>query len=424
MKKYTDMSLQERQAEYTAVQVEYEKLKAMGLSLNMARGKPGKAQLDLVTPIFGLLTKPEDFVSDGIDVRNYGEVAGIPAARRLFADILGCKPEQVFVGGNASLQLMYDAVSKAFTNGLLHSEKPWCKLDKVKWICPVPGYDRHFKVTESFGVEMISVPMTADGPDMDQVEALIKDPAVKGMWNVPKYSNPEGVIYSAATIDRLAKMKPAAPDFMLMWDNAYCIHEFDGEFVPFKDILSECEKYGNADMVFEFASTSKVTLPGAGIACFACSEANMEYMTKLIGIQAISFDKMNQLRHVKFLQNKEHTLALMKEHAKILKPKFEMVVSTLEREIAPLGIASWHTPKGGYFVSVNTAPGLAKRTLALAKEAGVVMTSAGATYPYGHDPLDSNIRVAPSLPPVEELEQAMAVFCCCLKLAALEKSKK
>ena len=424
MKKYTDMSLQERQAEYAAVQAEYEKLKAMGLSLNMARGKPSKVQLDLVTPIFGLLTKPEDFVSDGIDVRNYGEVAGIPAARRLFADILGCKPEQVFVGGNASLQLMYDAVSKAFTNGLLHSEKPWCKLDKVKWICPVPGYDRHFKVTESFGVEMISVPMTADGPDMDQVEALIKDPAVKGMWNVPKYSNPEGVIYSAATIDRLAKMKPAAPDFMLMWDNAYCIHEFDGEFVPFKDILSECEKYGNADMVFEFASTSKVTLPGAGIACFACSEANMEYMTKLIGIQAISFDKMNQLRHVKYLQNKEHTLALMKEHAKIMKPKFDMVVETLEREIAPLGIASWHTPKGGYFVSVNTAPGLAKRTLALAKEAGVVMTSAGATYPYGHDPLDSNIRVAPSLPPVEELEQAMAVFCCCLKLAALEKSKK
>ena len=226
------------------------------------------------------------------------------------------------------------------------------------------------------------------------------------------------------SIERIAKMKPAAPDFLLMWDNAYCIHEFDGEFVPFKDILSECEKYGNADMVFEFASTSKVTLPGAGIACFACSEANMEYMTKLIGIQAISFDKMNQLRHVKYLQNKEHTLALMKEHAKIMKPKFDMVVETLEREIKPLGIASWHTPKGGYFVSVNTAPGLAKRTLALAKEAGVVMTSAGATYPYGHDPLDSNIRVAPSLPPVEELEQAMAVFCCCLKLAALEQVYK
>ena len=246
--KYAEMSLAQRQAEYAKVQAEFEQLKAMGLSLNMARGKPGKAQLDLVTPIFGLLTKPEDFVSDGIDVRNYGEVAGIPAARALFADILGCQPDQVFVGGNASLQLMFDAVSKAFTHGLLHSEKPWSKLDKVKWICPVPGYDRHFKVTESFGVEMISVPMTADGPDMDQVEALIKDPAVKGMWNVPKYSNPEGVIYSAETVRRLAAMKPAAPDFMLMWDNAYCIHEFDCDFVEFPDIIGLCAQYGNADM--------------------------------------------------------------------------------------------------------------------------------------------------------------------------------
>ena len=256
MKKYTEMTPQERQAEYAAVKAKFEQLKGMGLSLNMARGKPGKAQLDLVTPIFGLLTKPEDFVSDGIDVRNYGEVAGIPAARRLFADILGCKPEQVFVGGNASLQLMYDAVSKAFTHGLAHSEKPWCKLDKVKWICPVPGYDRHFKVTESFGVEMIAVPMTAEGPDMDKVEELIKDPAVKGMWNVPKYSNPEGVVYSAETVRRLAAMKPAAPDFMLMWDNAYCIHEFDCDFVEFPDIIDLCAQYGNGDMVYEFASTS------------------------------------------------------------------------------------------------------------------------------------------------------------------------
>ena len=334
MKKYTDMSLQERQAEYAAVQVEYEKLKAMGLSLNMARGKPGKAQLDLVTPIFSLLTKPEDFVSDGIDVRNYGEVAGIPAARRLFADILGCKPEQVFVGGNASLQLMYDAVSKAFTNGLLHSEKPWCKLDKVKWICPIPGYDRHFKVTESFGVEMISVPMTADGPDMDQVEALIKDPAVKGMWNVPKYSNPEGVIYSAATIDRLAKMKPAAPDFMLMWDNAYCIHEFDCDYVEFPDIISLCAKYGNADMVYEFASTSKVTFPGAGVGVMASSADNIAYFSKLINIQTIGFDKINQLRHVLFLKDKAHTLALMKQHAAILAPKFHAVLDALDKEIA------------------------------------------------------------------------------------------
>lgn len=421
---YMALSAAEWQQEYDKVSAEYEGWKAKGLKLNMARGKPGKKQLELSNSLLTVLSDPADCIVSGVDARNYGELKGLESARALFAELLGCKVSQVFVGGNASLQLMYDTVSKAYTHGLLHSEKPWCKEESVKWLCPAPGYDRHFKVTESFGFELITIPMTENGPDMDIVENLIKDPSVKGMWNVPKYSNPDGIIYSDETIERIAKMKPAAPDFLLMWDNAYCIHEFDGEFVPFKDILSECEKYGNADMVFEFASTSKITLPGAGIACFACSEANMEYMAKLIGIQAISFDKMNQLRHVKFLQNKEHTLALMKEHAKILKPKFDMVIETLEREIKPLGIASWHTPKGGYFVSVNTAPGLAKRTLALAKEAGVVMTSAGATYPYGHDPLDSNIRVAPSLPPVEELEQAMAVFCCCLKLAALEKSKK
>ena len=421
---YMDLSAAAWQQEYDKVSAEYESWKAKGLKLNMARGKPGKKQLELSNSLLTVLSDPADCVDGGVDARNYGELKGLASARALFAELLGCKDSQVFVGGNASLQLMYDTVSKAYTHGLLHSEKPWCKEGSIKWLCPAPGYDRHFKITESFGFELITIPMTENGPDMDIVENLIKDPSVKGMWNVPKYSNPDGIIYSDETIERIAKMKPAAPDFLLMWDNAYCIHEFDGDFVPFPDILSECEKYGNADMVFEFASTSKVTLPGAGISCFACSEANMDYMTKLIGIQAISFDKMNQLRHVKFLQNKEHTLALMKEHAKILKPKFEMVVSTLEREIAPLGIATWHKPKGGYFVSVNTTPGLAKRTLALAKDAGVVMTSAGATYPYGHDPLDSNIRVAPSLPPVEELEQAMAVFCCCLKLAALEQVYK
>jgi len=424
MTAYKDMTLDQRRAEYAALQTAFADLKAQGLKLDMTRGKPCKDQLDMVSDIFDMLKEPEDYIVDGIDIRNYGALSGLPEAKRLFANLLDCKPKQVFVGGNASLQLMYGVIDCAFIHGRLNSPRPWCKEPVVKWLCPAPGYDRHFKLTESFGFELITIPMTENGPDMDIVENLIKDPSVKGMWNVPKYSNPDGIIYSDETIERIAKMKPAAPDFLLMWDNAYCIHEFDGEFVPFKDILSECEKYGNADMVFEFASTSKVTLPGAGIACFACSEANMEYMTKLIGIQAISFDKMNQLRHVKYLQNKEHTLALMKEHAKIMKPKFDMVIETLEREIAPLGIASWHTPKGGYFVSVNTAPGLAKRTLALAKDAGVVMTSAGATYPYGHDPLDSNIRVAPSLPPVEELEQAMAVFCCCLKLAALEQVYK
>ena len=421
MTAYPKMTAEERKAEYAKVTKEYEDLKARGLKLNMARGKPGKAQLDLVSDIFSLMQKPEDYVSDGIDVRNYGELSGLPAAKRLFAEILGCKPEQVFVGGNASLQLMYDTISKAYTHGLLHSERPWCKEPVVKFLCPSPGYDRHFKVTESFGFELITIPMTDEGPDMDAVEKAIQDPAVKGMWNVPKYSNPDGIIYSAETIRRIASMKPAAPDFLLMWDNAYCIHEFEGDYVEFPDILAECAKYGNADMVFEFASTSKVTLPGAGISCFACSEANMAYMEKLLTVQVISFDKVNQQRHVLYLKDKAHTLELMKKHAAIMGPKFRCVVEALDREIAPLEIASWRRPKGGYFVSLNAMPGTAKRTLALCKEAGVTMTGAGATFPYGKDPQDSNIRIAPSLPPVEELEQAIAVLCVCLKMAALEK---
>ena len=387
MTAYPKMTAEERKAEYAEVTREYEELKARGLNLNMARGKPGKAQLDLVSDIFSLMQKPEDYVSDGVDVRNYGELSGLPAAKRLFAEILGCRPEQVFVGGNASLQLMYDTISKAYTHGLLHSERPWCREPVVKFLCPAPGYDRHFKVTESFGFELVTIPMTDEGPDMDAVEKAIQDPAVKGMWNVPKYSNPDGIIYSAETIRRIASMKPAAPDFLLMWDNAYCIHEFEGDYVEFPDILAECEKYGNADMVFEFASTSKV----------------------------------NQQRHVLYLKDKAHTLELMKKHAAIMGPKFRCVVDALDREIAPLEIASWRRPKGGYFVSLNAMPGTAKRTLALCKEAGVTMTGAGATFPYGKDPQDSNIRIAPSLPPVEELEQAIAVLCVCLKMAALEK---
>ena len=421
MTAYSKMTAEERKAEYAKVSREYEDLKARGLKLNMARGKPGKAQLDLVSDIFSLMQKPEDYVSDGIDVRNYGELSGLPAARRLFAEILGCKPEQVFVGGNASLQLMYDTVSKAYTHGLLHSERPWCKEPVVKFLCPSPGYDRHFKVTESFGFELITIPMTDEGPDMDAVEKAIQDPAVKGMWNVPKYSNPDGIIYSAETIRRIASMKPAAPDFLLMWDNAYCIHEFEGDYVEFPDILAECAKYGNADMVFEFASTSKVTLPGAGISCFACSEANMAYMEKLIGIQVISFDKVNQQRHVLYLKDKAHTLELMKRHAAIMGPKFRCVVDALDREIAPLEIATWRRPKGGYFISLYAMPGTARRTWELCRDAGVTLTGAGATYPYGKDPADSNIRIAPSLPPVEELEQAIAVLCVCLKMSALEK---
>lgn len=421
MTPYAKMTPAERAAEYARVSAEYEAKKSLGLKLNMARGKPGKEQLDLVNGLFDVMKTPEDFVSDGVDVRNYGELKGLASARRLFAEILGCKPEQVFVGGNASLQLMYDTVAKAYTHGLLHSPRPWCKEEKIKWLCPAPGYDRHFQVTESFGFELVTIPMTADGPDMDAVEAAIADPAVKGMWNVPKYSNPDGVIYSAETIRRIASMKPAAPDFLLMWDNAYCIHEFEGEYVDFPDILSECAKYGNADMVFEFASTSKVTLPGAGIACFACSEANMAYMEKLLGVQIISFDKVNQQRHVLYLKDKAHTLALMRRHAGVLGPKFRCVLDALDREIAPLDIASWQRPKGGYFISLNAMPGTARRVWELCRDAGVTLTGAGATFPYGKDPADSNLRIAPSYPPVEELEQAIAVLCVCLKMAALEK---
>ena len=418
---YTSMSKEQLQAEYAAVSKDFEELKGMGLKLDMSRGKPGKAQLDMVSGILSILSNPDDCVVDGVDVRNYGELTGLPCAKRYFAEILGCKSEECFIGGNASLTLMYDTIAKAYTHGLLHSEKPWSKLDTVKFLCPAPGYDRHFKISQSFGMEMITIAMTENGPDMDAVEAAVKDPAVKGMWCVPKYSNPEGVVYSEETIRRIANLKPAAPDFLLMWDNAYCVHEFDGDFVPFPDILSLCREAGNPDMVFEYASTSKITLPGAGISVMATSVDNMKYITGLLGIQTISYDKVNQLRHVLFLKDKAHTLELMKQHAAIMKPKFDAVVSALDKEIAPLGIAQGKRPKGGYFVSVDTMDGLAKRTLALCKEAGVVMTGAGATFPYGIDPRDRNIRIAPSLPPVEELEQAIAVFCTCLKLAALEK---
>ena len=418
---YMALSAAEWQQEYDKVSAEYEGWKAKGLKLNMARGKPSKQQLDLVSGILTALTSAEECVDSGVDARNYGELKGLESARALFADILGCKTSQVFAGGNSSLQLMYDTVSKAYTHGLLHSEKPWCKEESVKWLCPAPGYDRHFKVTESFGFELITIPMTENGPDMDIVENLIKDPSVKGMWNVPKYSNPDGIIYSDETIERIAKMKPAAPDFLLMWDNAYCIHEFDGDYVEFPDILHQCKKYGNYDMVYEFASTSKITFPGDGVACMATSEANLEDFEKWIGIQTISYDKVNQQRHVLYLQNRAHTLKLMKKHAAVMAPKFEAVLSILDREVAPLEIASWSHPKGGYFVSFDAMPGTAKRTLALCKEAGVAMTAAGATFPYGIDPNDSNIRIAPSFPPVEDVEKAIAVFCTCVKMSALEK---
>lgn len=418
---YRNMNSDQRREELARCKTEFDRLKSVGLKLDMSRGKPGKEQLDLVSDILTVLSSPEDCVADGMDVRNYGGLSGLPCAKAYFADLLGCRPEECFVGGNASLALMYDTISKAYTHGLLHSEKPWAKLDQVKFLCPAPGYDRHFRVTESFGAELLTVEMTPDGPNMDQVEELVKDPAVKGIWCVPKYSNPDGIVYSEATIRRFAALKPAAPDFVIMWDNAYCVHEFEGDFVPFPDIISLCREAGNPDMVFEYASTSKITFPGGGISVMASSEANIAYLSKLMGVQIISYDKVNQLRHVRYLKNKEETLRLMKKHAAILGPKFRMVLDTLEREIEPLGIAEWQKPRGGYFVSVNTMDGIAKRTLELCKEAGVIMTAAGATFPYGKDPRDRNIRIAPSLPPVDELRQAMEVFCVSLRLAALEK---
>ena len=421
MKPYAQLTAAEREQELSALCERYQNFQARGLSLNMARGKPGKAQLDLVSDMLTVLTDPADCMDGTVDVRNYGELTGIPSAKRLFADLLGTAPEEILVGGNASLNLMYDLIAKAYTHGLLHSQRPWSKEETVKFLCPSPGYDRHFKISASFGMEMITVPMTAEGPDMDQVEEAVKDPAVKGMWCVPKYSNPEGIVYSDAVVDRIAALRPAAPDFALMWDNAYCVHEIYGEFVPFRDILTLCREQGNADMVYEFASTSKITFPGAGVAVMAASRDNQKYYESLLTFQTISYDKVNQLRHVRYLKDKAGVLALMQRHAAILAPKFTAVLDALRTEIAPLQIATWTEPKGGYFVSVNAMPGTAKRVVALMKEAGVILTGAGATYPYGKDPADSNIRIAPSLPPVEELQQAMEVFCLCLRIAALEK---
>ena len=421
MKPYADYTRSERCAEYAALQEQYDAWKAKGLSLNMARGKPSRTQLDMVSGILTVLQSPEDCFDGALDVRNYGELTGIPSAKRLFAELLGVTPSQVLVGGSASLNLMYDLIAKAWTHGLLHSPRPWSQEPVVRFLCPAPGYDRHFRVSQSFGMELIPIAMTPDGPDMDAVEAAVRDPAVKGIWCVPKYSNPQGIVYSDAVVDRLAALRPAAPDFALMWDNAYCLHEVYGQFVPFRDMLTLCREAGNADMVYEFASTSKITFPGAGVAVMAASEANLKYLSGLLGAQTISYDKVNQLRHVRFLQDKAHVLELMQRHAAILRPKFELVNAKLQEGLDEVGGCSWSNPRGGYFVSFDAPQGCAKRVVTLAKEAGVTMTGAGATYPYKQDPNDSNIRIAPTLPPLEELDEAMDVFTVCVKLAYVEK---
>lgn len=418
---YSCRTKEELLAEQEKLLARYAQLKEEKLKLDMSRGKPSKLQLDLVSDMLTVLTDSQQCMINGVDCRNYGDLAGLPCAREYWADVLGCKPSQTFVGGNASLSLMHDLIVRAYTHGLPDSPRPWCREEKVKFLCPSPGYDRHFRITENLGFELITVPMTPDGPDMDLVETLVQDPTVKGIWCVPKFSNPQGYTYSEETVDRFIHLKPAAPDFVIMWDNAYCVHEFTGEFEPFRDIISACAEAGRPNMPYEFASTSKITFPGAGISVMASSEENIAYHLKLISVQTISYDKVNQLRHVLYLKDRAHTLELMKKHGKIMAPKFEMVLKMLRAQLTNKGIAHWHHPNGGYFVCVAAMPGTAKRTLELCRQAGVIMTEAGATYPYGVDPQDSMIRIAPSLPPVEELEKAMHVFCTSLRLAALEK---
>ena len=405
---------------YAAVKEEFDQWKARGLSLNMARGKPSLEQLELSRGLFTALDF-DDCMDDGVDARNYGELAGMPSAREYWAELLDIHPDQCFVGGSSSLNMMYDFIAKAWSNGLLHSEKPWSQQPGIKFLCPVPGYDRHFRITQSFGIELIPVKTTQAGPDMDQVERLAADPLVKGIWCVPKYSNPDGNIYSDETIRRFAALKPAAPDFVVVWDNAYCVHEIRGDFVPFPDILAMCAQEGSPDLVVEFASSSKITFPGAGMSVMAASAANIEYLCQLASAQMISGDKVNQLRQVKFLKDKAHTLNLMKKHGELLRVRFDAFLKELDEEIKPLDIARWTNPQGGYFISLYTRPGCARRTVELCREAGLVMTDAGAAYPYGNDPEDSHIRIAPSFPPLEDVELAAKLFCVCLKLAALEK---
>lgn len=422
MNAYEQMTKAEREAELKKVRAEFDALCAKKLSLNMARGKPGAHQLDLSTDMLTIVNDPAQCKIDGIDARNYGELAGLPSAKKLFAEILGVTPEQCFIGGSASLQLMYDVIAKAYTHGLRHSPKPWAREDHIKWLCPAPGYDRHFNVTKSFGMELITVPMLDDGPDMDMVEELVaSDDSIKGIWCVPKYSNPQGITYSDETVRRFAALKPAAKDFRIMWDNAYCIHDVTDTPDELLNIMDACKEAGNEDMPILFCSTSKITFPGAGVAAMAASENNMKVFTERYNFEVISYDKLNMLRHVKYFGNYQGVLDHMKKHKEVLQPKFEIVLNALETELAPTATAQWTKPNGGYFVSVDVLPGTAKRVVQLCKEAGVVLTGAGATYPLGKDPKDSNIRIAPSFPPNSELEQAMEIFCICAKLAACEK---
>ena len=423
MKPYAEMTKAELQALKKELSAKYREYQGKDLKLDMSRGKPSIDQLDLSMGMLDVLTSDMDLTcEDGTDCRNYGVLDGISEAKELLADMMEVAPDHIIIYGNSSLNVMYDTVSRSMTHGVM-GNTPWCKLDKVKFLCPVPGYDRHFAITEYFGIEMINIPMTPTGPDMDMVEELVaSDDSIKGIWCVPKYSNPQGISYSDQTVRRFARLKPAAPDFRIYWDNAYCVHHLHPDHPDHVlDILSECEKAGNPDMVYKFGSTSKISFPGSGISAIATSKANIDALKKQMNVQMISHDKINQLRHVRFFKDINGLKAQMAKHAEILRPKFEAVDEILNKELGGLEIGKWTKPNGGYFVSFDSLDGCAKAIVAKCKEAGVVMTGAGATYPYGKDPHDSNIRIAPSFPSLDDLRQAAEIFCVCVKLVSVEK---